>query len=262
MDEKELENLNQHMEKELKDWQTNVSILRKKFYVLNYFTCLQLLKISQEFYQLMNTPEYQINNEIFLLLMSISPDLTTEDVKKIMSSTEAQAIALKSFNAPLSSSQDENFFVIQEVDAEVEKLSEDETEIFNSAVAGYNFDKRLVLAALHHIGCNEDDVVEWCFDNVKMYKTKVPVDSSPVDDPEINASHCTVKALIDLKFSEPLAIEAVKKCGEELDECLDYCSNEVLAKSINKHNADIQSNDLPVKVFTASDDSINSPSLR
>ena len=253
------------MEKELQDWLTNVSIQRKNLYVLNYFTCLQLLKISQEFYQLIHTPEYQINNEIFLLLMSISTELTIEDVKKVMSSNETREIALKSFNAPLSSSQDESFFDIGEVDAEVKKLSEDEKEIFDNAIAGCDFDPHLVLAALRHVGCNEDDVFEWCFDHVKMYKAKATLENSPIvdtevvdiEETEINASHFTVKKLIDLKFSESLAIEAVKKCGEELDDCMDYCSNEILAKSIIERNTDIQSNDLQVKVATASDENMS-----
>ena len=233
MDEKELEDINQQMKAKLQDWLANVSKLRKKLYALNYFTCLQLQKISCEFYQLIDNPEYQINKEVFLLLMSISPDLTIEHVKEVMSSAEAQAISLKSFNAPLPSAQGDSFHVVGEVHIEVEKLSEEEKEIYDTLITEYEYDPRLVLTALHHNGCDEEKI-------------------------EIDASNSTVKELIDMDFSEALAIEAVKKFGEDLDDCLDYCSTEYLAKSCSEPYDGAPNEDLLVKADTEFSDNTES----
>ena len=261
VDKKELEDLNQLMKKELQDWLNNVSSLRKRLYALNYFTCLQLLKISREFYHLINNSDHQINKEVFLLLMSISPDLTIEDVKKVMSSTEAQAIALKSFNAPLPSTQDDSFCIIGEVDVEVEKLSEEEKEIFTTATATYEYDPRLVLAALHHKGCDEDAVIEWCMDNDKLYEAKPPTGNPPIVEQEniaIDASNSTVKELVGMDFSEALAIEAVKICGEDIEKCIDHCSTQILDKSFSESTDAAPNEELPTKADTTSDDATDS----
>ena len=261
MDERELEDLDKHMKKELQNWLAYVTMQRNKFYVLNYFTCLQLLKISEEFFQMINYPDYEINKEILLLLMSISSELKIEDVKKVMSSTEAQEIALKSLNAPPTSSQDESYFVSRgDIDAEVEKLSEEAREIFNNAVA-MNYSKRLVLEALRHNGCeDEDNVIEWCMDNDKAYAaTALPVGDP--EEPKIDASHKIVKELVDdLRYPVGLAIEAVKECGEELDDCIGYCASKDLAKSVSECTNDACSEDL--HAVHASDGSIDSPSLQ
>ena len=257
-DEKELENLNQLLKKELLDWLANVSNLRKRLYALNYFTCLQLLKISREFYHLINNSDNQINKEVFLLLISISPDLTIEHVKEVMSSTEAQGIALKSFNATLPSAQDEGFCIIDEVDVEVEKLSEEEKEIFTTATTIYEYNPRLVLAALHHKGCDEDAVIEWCMDNNKMYEAKPIVNNSSIVEQEkieIDATNPTVKELMDMDFSEALAIEAVEICGEDIERCIDHCSSKILDKSFSKTTPN---EELLAKADTASNDATDS----
>jgi len=258
---KELEDLNQFMKKELQDWLANVSSLRKRLYALNYFTCLQLLKISREFYHLINNLGYQMNSEVFLLLMSISPDLTIEHVKKVMSSTEAQTIALKSFNAPLPSAQDDSFCIIDEVDVEVEKLSEEEKEIFTTATAQYMYNPRLVIAALRHSDCDEDAVIEWCMDNNKMYEEKPIADNSSIIEQkkiEIDASNSVVKELIDMDFSETLAIEAVKICGEDIEKCIDHCSTKILDKSFSESIDGAPNENLLIKADAVSNDATDS----
>ncbi|XP_065899490.1 E3 ubiquitin-protein ligase rnf213-alpha-like isoform X3 [Dysidea avara] len=262
VNEKELEDLNQRMKRELQDWLTNVSSLRKRLYALNYFTCLQLLKISCEFYQLINNPEHHINKEIFLLLLSVSPDLTVESVKQVMSSTEAQTIALKSvcFN-PLPSTQDETFYIIGEIDVEVENLSEEEKEIFTSVTTDFEYDPHLVLTALRHKGCDEEAVIDWCMDNAKMYEIKSTSDNLPVNKPEsieIDSSNSTVKELVDLEFSEAVAIEAVKACGEDIGKCLDYCSTQILSKSFRESNNGLPNEELSIEMDTASADNTDS----
>jgi len=260
VNEKELENLNQLLKKELQDWLANVSSLRKRLYALNYFTCLQLLKISREFYHLINNSDYQINKEVFLLLMSVSSDLTIEHVKEVMSSTEAQGIALKSFNATLPSAQDEGF-CIDEVDVEVDKLSEEEKDIFTTATTVYEYNPRLVLAALHHNDCDEDAVIEWCMDNNKLYEAKPIADNSPIVEQEkieIDVTNSTVKELIDMDFSEALAIEAVEICGEDIERCIDHCSTKILDKSFSETTDAAPNEELLAKADTASDDATDS----
>jgi len=236
--EKELEDLNLLMKKELENWLANVSSLRKRIYALNYFTCLQLLKISREFYRLINNNDCTINKEIFLLLMSLSPDLTIENVTEVMLSSKAQGIALKSLNVPLPSAQEDIVCTIGEVDVEIKKLSEEEKEIFTNVTSNYDYDPRLVLTAIHHHSCDEEAVVDWCMDNDKMFEAKPATgDPSVVElaKVKIDASNSTVKELVDMDFSEASAIEAVKMCGEDIEKCIDHCSTQqILVKSFSE----------------------------
>jgi len=232
----ELQALNQQMKKDLQNWLKNVSSLRKRFYTLNYFTCLQLLRISKEFYCLINNCNHEVNNEILLLLMSLSPELTVEKIREVTSTAEAQSIAFKSLPS-FSPDYDESCCIIDEVDipTEIEKLSEGEKEIFFSSVQDYNFDPGLVLAAIRQYGSNEDEVLNWCFDpkNVKMFESKPVVceESVQLNISEIDINNTTVQELVELEFSESLSIEAVKSYGEDLTKCLEYCSNQTLARS-------------------------------
>ena len=236
----DLRNLNEQMKKDYQKWLNKVSSLRTNLYALNYFTCLQLLRISSEFYYLINSPNHEINNEIFLLLMSLSPNLTVDDIKRVTSTTEAQSIALRSlptFTPP--SHGDESHLVVDAVDVpgEIDRLNEAEKELYFSSVNEYGFNPQMVLSAIHQCGSNEDDVLNWCFNprNAEMFegKPKPSVSKDPVKPTEskVDITNPVVQELIDLEFPESMAIEAVKMCGEDLTRCYDYCNNQTLTSS-------------------------------
>ena len=92
----------------------------------------------------------------------------------------------------------------------------------------------MVLEAICKFGSNEDDVVRWCLDseNQKMFEnaSKGEYFNPELNEAQIDTSNATVQELIDLEFSEDLSIEAVKQCGENIVQCMKYCS-QILAKS-------------------------------
>ena len=235
----ELQNLNEQMKRDLQNWLNEVSSLRTKLYALNYFTCLQLLRISSEFHSSINNPNHEINSEIFMLLMSLSPDLTVEKIKEVTSTAEAQEIALRSLPTFTPTDNNESHCVMDEVDVpeEIARLNEAQKEIYFKSVQEYEFSPRMVIAAIHQCGSSEDEVLEWCFNpqNASMFESKAVVSEDSVkltiSEVDVDVTNATVQELIELEFPESLAIEAVQKCGEDLSECLEYCSNETLARS-------------------------------
>ena len=236
--QEDLQILNQNMKKDLQDWLNEVSNLRTEYYTLNYFTCLQLLTINREFYNLMNSNDHQISREVFVLLMSISPDLTIMKVKEVVSSAKYQlVITPKSMNSSIDC--DDITYIIDEVDipGEVAKLTEEERMVYHSSIDDYDLEPSIVIAAIHRCGANEDAVAAWCFDpeSQRMFRNATKGRSSSA---KIDINNAVVQELIDMKFPEALSIEAVIHCGEDLAKCMDYCSNQILAGYDNVSDSD------------------------
>ena len=238
MSQRDLQNLNQKMKKDLQNWLDEVSQLRTEYYALNYFTCLQLLKINKEFYKLINSNDDQISREVFLLLMSISPDLTIMKVKEVVSSTKCQLISSKSMSSSLA--YDDSIHEI-DIPGEFAKLTEEEKEVYDSSIEEWEFEPCMVLAAIRKFGSNEDDVVEWCLnpENQQLFinASKDESSNAEVEKSQIDNNNAVVQELIDMDFSEALSIEAVKHCGEDLTLCMEYCSSQILAKSDSASDA-------------------------
>ena len=228
--QKDLQILNRNMKNDLQDWLNKVSNFRTEYYALNYFTCLQLLRINREFYTLVNSNDHQISREVFVLLMSISPDLTIMKVKEVVSTAKHQLVTSKSMNSSIDC--DDSTYIIDEVDipGEVAKLTEEEKEVYQSSIDDYDFEPCIVIAAIRKCGANEDAVATWCFDpeNQQMFRNATKGGSSSADI-QIDINNAIVQELVDMKFPEALSIEAVKHCGEDLTKCMDYCSNQILA---------------------------------
>ena len=233
MSQKDLRILNQDMKKDLQEWLDRVSMLRREYYALNYFTCLQLLRINREFYNLMNSNDHQISREVFLLLLSLSPDLTIKNIVNVVSAAKSQLISPESMSLP---SVHDDSIPITDIPDEVRKLTGEEKELYDSCITDYEFEPCLALAAIHKYGSNEDDVVAWCYnpDNQKMFRNASKDESFNAElknSQTIDRSNATVQELIELEFSEDLSIEAVKLYGEDLTQCMEYCSNQILVKS-------------------------------
>ena len=237
--QRELQDLNDQMKRDYQQWLIKVSSLRTNLYALNYFTCLQLLRISNEFYCLINNPNHEVSSKILLLLMSLSPSLTVGDIKAVTSTTEAQSIALRSLPTLTPPDHDESHHVMEAADVpgEIDRLNEAEKELYYVSVNEYEFNPQMVLSAIRQYGSNEDDVLNWCLDpkNAEMFesKPKPDVNEEPAKPTtsEVDITNPVVQELIDLEYSETLAIEAVKMCGEDLTKCYDYCNNQTLLAS-------------------------------
>ena len=246
--QRELQDLNDQMKRNYQKWLNKVSSLRKSLFALNYFTCLQLLRISNEFYCLISNPNHEVRSEILLLLMSLSPNLTVDDIKAVTSTTEAQSIALKSLPTLTPPDHDECHPVMETADVpgEIDRLNEAEKELYYSSVNDYGFNAQMVLSAIRQCGSNEDDVLNWCFNprNAEMYESKPKPDAK--EEPAkpttsvVDLTNPVVQELIDLQYSKSLAIEAVKMCGEDFTKCYDYCNNQALLASSTMMSDDAQ----------------------
>ena len=234
--QRELQDLNEQMKRDYQKWLNKVSNLRTHLYSLNYFTCLQLLRISNEFHCLINNPNHEVSNEILLLLMSLSPYLTMDDIKAVTSTVGAQSIALRSLLPDHGVSHP----IIEAVDVPgvINRLNEAEKELYFLAVNEFAFNPGIVLSAIHQCGSNEDDVLSWCMDpkNTVMFERKPKPHAS--EEPakkltkfKVDITNPVVQEIIDLDFRESIAIEAVKMCGEDLTKCFDYCCNQMLTSS-------------------------------
>jgi len=242
----DLKHLNEKLKNDLQEWIATVSDLRKRIYPLNYFTCLQLLRISGEFYDLVNNSEYQLSKEVLLLLMSISPDLTVEDIQSVMSSSDTHHLVSKSINiSPSFSTQNEHSFGVGEVETELQKLSEEENQIFSTVTTIHEYKPELVLAALRYHGADadEDNVVDWCFHN------SCTEDECISEAPKVDENNLTVKELIEYNFPRNLAIKAVEEFGEDVAKCMDYCTDIIMEKK-NRHDESLsESSDTPLSRY-------------
>ena len=247
--QRELQDLNEKMKRDYQKWLTKVSHLRTDLYALNYFTCLQLLRISKEFHCLINNPNHEVSSEILSLMMSLSPNLTVDDIKAVSSTTEAQSIALRSLPSFIPPDHDVSSHPVMEaadVPVEVGRLNEAEKMLYLLSVNKYEFNPQMVLSAIRQCGSNEDDVLNWCMDpkNTEIFERKPKSDASekpakPTTS-KVDITNPVVQELISLEYSESLAIEAVKMCGEDTTKCYDYCNNQTLLTSSTMMSDDAQ----------------------
>ena len=255
-----MQSLNQEMKINLRKWLDKVSQLRTQYYALNYFTCLQLLRINREFFDLMNNSNHKIRKEVFLLLLSLSSKLTTADIKEIVYITKCNLASSQSMNMPMSLDNDDSVHIMNEEDipGEVAKLSEEEKEVYVACTEGYEFEPQMVLEAIRKCGSNEQDVAKWCFDpeNKKMLENTSKGEHSDheLNEPQIDSNNATVRELIDLEYSEDLSIEAVKNCGEDLIQCIEYCTKNLVAELDKVCISDSNSDDNSISLEPAHSD--------
>ena len=262
----QLQNLNQKMSKDLQEWQDQGLRLRKQLYAMNYFTCLQLFRISKEFVCLVNSPDHEVEDEILLLLMSLSQNLTVKKIKEITSTDEVKRMIKRNMSASKRSDNKENHCIIDlESIQENVQLDDAEKAIFLSCVNDYFFNPKLVLAAISLFKSDKEKVIKWCMDDSNMHnfdnEAVISEDSIKLNMPEIDRNDATVQELVALDYSESLSIEAVKTCGKGLVQCINYCIQQTLARSAIhtdathskiSENSVIHADDMKVKDSTLS----------
>lgn len=200
----ELQDINQQMKTDLRIWLLKVSTLRTKLYALNYFSSLQLLRISKEFYCLINNPSHEISNQVLLLLMSLSCELTVAEIKKVTSTSDAQSIALRNKISITSPDCDDSFYIMDEIDIpqELKKFNEAEKKIYHLCIQDYGFDEQMVIAAIRLHGSNEDKVLKWCFNPVNAQNFESdPIVNEDTQKVEVDISNATDNVSLDVGAS-------------------------------------------------------------
>lgn len=83
------------MKAALKVWENEVKESRKQFYALNYYTTQQLQRLRKELGHFWWNPHEQIEPEVLVLLQSISPAITSENVHSVLMDLEKVGIDLQ-----------------------------------------------------------------------------------------------------------------------------------------------------------------------
>jgi len=227
VNETELEELIQTMRSDKDAWLKSVRGHRQCLYNLNYFTCLQLLNLSGEFYLMIKDSEYQIGKDNFLLLLGISPELTIETIKQV---TKGKQSFILEHNPVVS-------FILADKEEEevatIEKnLSKEEKDAYENAKA-FKFNNLFALEAILQNKSNLDDVVNWCYENESKFDIFIrekPKKTSKPKAQEIDSNNSTVQQLLILKYPKSIAINAVEECGEDIAKCINYCNSQLLTK--------------------------------
>ena len=205
---KELQAYAKKMEEDLNMWENEVKVSRSHHYELNYYTTLQLLRLRKELGLVRQNPTKLVDPQILALLESISPKVTSDSVRNVISSLEKQVLDLQDVatleentqiqptnieitedlsSAPLNtglhtatptaveipsaslSSVTNNKPHLTEND-----LTDSQKEIFTDLVEYKKYSKLLVLKAFEQLPANSNryDVQDWCDECDGMYDVK------------------------------------------------------------------------------------------
>ena len=175
--------------------------------------------------------------------MSISPNLTTEHIKNVTSSTVAKSMC--SGNTQHFSESGENFQAMDETTLleEVDKLTDEEKDVYKTFTDEYEFNASMVLTAICKFGLNEDDIENFCSDpkitkqfGTTHFRNKGDDDRKKV---KVDVNNVNVQEIINTyDYSESLAIAAVKACGADIPNCLEYLANQTLNETYKDKTSD------------------------
>jgi len=232
------------MKDDLKKWDKNVIYSRKRLYSLNYFTCMQLLNISRELSHMADNPQCVISKETFLLLMSISPNLTVADIEYFVSSNDVKSILKKGISLQNPTDGDDTELYIHDLDdveGAVEILNEEKKKLYYQLKNVMKFDSRVVLTALRKHGTDKKAAEWWCVEHEKYFDNSSASFSVKVNKPEISVKHPTVAHLIQTGYPRHAAIKAVQKHGRDVKSCMDFCNTLNLHTNSSENCIDEQS---------------------
>lgn len=198
----ELSTRTKEMENALQEWENEVKVSRNRYYELNYYTTLQLLRLRKELGIVRNNHCSLIDPEVLALLHCISHELKSENVCSVLNELEAQRLNPPNtaklvhedmsiggtqvgevhLSIPLTveensvsgdNSQEhsvevslENFENIKPQLTE-QDLNDAQRDILADLVEYQGFSRLLVLKALEecHESCNTYDIQMWCVQN-------------------------------------------------------------------------------------------------
>ena len=192
---KELQAYAKKMEKDLVMWEREVKKLRSHHYELNYYTTLQLLRLRKELGLVRQNPTKMIDPQILALLESISPAVTSDSVRNIISNLKEELLDLPeettqveptdiAITEDLSDSPLESTELLTAALEPVEMsspnlssmrtsdrphltkndLTDSQIKIFIDLVEYKEYSPLLVLKAIEQLPatCNQYDIQDWC----------------------------------------------------------------------------------------------------
>jgi hypothetical protein len=187
----DLSALAKEMEGALEDWENEVKESRRQFYALNYYTTRQLLKIRKELSLFRQNPHRQISPEVLVLLQSISPAVTSEDVQSTLMESEippgATESDLKSLPPPPPSSSSSG---IEKLQATEQTLTDAQKAILTNLTEYQDYSRSLVLKAFEKCGekANDYDIQHWCGKYEIEYRDESSSESDCSDEEEANSN--------------------------------------------------------------------------
>ena len=234
----ELQEIAKIMNGELEEWKQTVEDARNRFYELNYFTMVQLLDLRRELGKLKDTPSFhdespKIEPSVLSLLHSVSPQVdNTSVMRKVqfcINKAEVMALEQKQLAADgnkdkdfeslgVEAGEDTSFKEDEESEASstlfncsgdqthtsqltltYEKLNETQKAIYNNIVETCGFNDKLILMALSTCGENENECMEWCYEN----------DANFPDDEPLSQQHILTDEDIESLSSDDEGSESV-----------------------------------------------------
>ena len=184
-----LHDYTQKLSEQLVLWNKKVDTAREKYYELNYFTTLQLLKLRREFGHLIQptTAPLSLEPSVLMLLKSVSPSITDGIVSQAMQALSVESAeasvskkkhstctessvgsetahttsptSMTHYASPLSSSPADGTLTFDKLDKKQKYIC--------SNIMHLGFSKSLVLRAFHScgLGANPYQLETWCEEN-------------------------------------------------------------------------------------------------
>ena len=195
----ELSTIAKEMENTLEEWENEVKKSRRCYYELNYYTTLQLLRLRKELGLVRNNHHSKVDPEVLALLHSISQEINSENVFRVVNELEKRRLDLhtaaklvqedvndeasevhsstplttKENSIPGNNSQmqtvEESLEALKDTKPQLteEDLTNNQREILADLVEYQGYSKRLVLKAFEecHESSNTYDIQAWCIQN-------------------------------------------------------------------------------------------------
>ena len=198
----DLQKLAKDMEDELVEWNKEVTLARKKFYELNYYTMRQLLVLRGELGELKNGrgPQSLKWGQVMALLESISSEITPSALATLVQAVDSQPLmddsegeeeahspvhlstpeeidhSLESILLPplssvdqLASGRESPTDTGQRVPhprLSLEDLNDEEKAHFTDIIEGYDYCEMTALKAIEEVGDGDwNDIVNWLKEN-------------------------------------------------------------------------------------------------
>ena len=203
----DLQGLAKHMKDELVEWNKEVTLARKKFYELNYYTMRQLIVLRGELGRLKSgrAPQSLQWGQVMVLLESISSEVTPSALANLVQAVDSQALkedseneeeahspvhpntpaaldhSVKSILLPslssveqLASGRDSPTDTGQGVPharLSLEDLNDEEKACFTDIVEGYDYSEMTALKAINEVGDGDwNDIVNWLKENADKFE--------------------------------------------------------------------------------------------
>ena len=226
------------MEDELKRWNDEVSVARKEFYELNYYTTHQLLILRRELGKLKNSGQTTQQAQVMALLESISMQITPTIVGNVVHQITTQVSEEREESnrprSPISQGNhapnseikflasphpsDHHDVVRPAVKSSVslcqvslsrEKLSAQQEEHFTNIIGNFRYNEITALKAIEVVGDGDwNDIENWLRKNANRFEQELLQDDQGKEEEEqMSDSEDEEKQMSDHDSEEEIVLE-------------------------------------------------------